>query len=448
MKRLRLLTIFIAGLLILAAGCSSTSTGSKEDEINLMFVSHTFVDAIKPLIPEFEKETGLKVNYEVLAEEPAFEKLLADLSSGTGEYDLFMTSPLKNWQYISAGWVEPLDSYVEKAPESWEFNDFIPGIVDSGRWTKEPLHGVGEGELWALPINYESYNLSYRPSLLEKYNLKVPETYEELSEMITELNGKELTDDEGKTVFPIVTRFNKYWDLTYLTFGTMLQSYGVELINENNEVAIDSPQSIEATELFVKMLKEGSPDGAGLFSWYEALQGFTSGQYIFSLNEADSFASTYENDKESAVHDDVGYAMIPMGPDNVRNSSIWVWSLAMNSASQNKDGAWKFLEWVTSKDIMIDTHLAGNMNPVRSSAWDNEEVSAMVKQWGAEEGQYLSVLEETSQITKLQLNPHPQIARALDIWAEAVQKSYYGEATVEDSLKQAAEQIEKVLLDE
>lgn len=454
MKKLTsLLLVFV--LVFTLAGCGKNSEsgaqtgGASGEEINLLLVSHTFVDALTPLIPEFEENTGIKVKYEVLAEGPAFEKLLADLSSGTGNYDLFMTSPINNWQYIAAGWVEPLDDYINdpaKTPAEWDVDDFVPGILNSGRWNGENLGGVGEGQLWALPVNYESYMLAYRPSLLKKYNLEVPETYEELAAMVEELSQMDLTDENGQKIYPIVTRFDKYWDLTYLTFGTMLQSYGVELIDENGQIGIASPESIEATELFVKMIQEGSPEGAGLFTWYEALQGFASGQYLFSLNEADGFASTYENESQSQIADDVGYALTPLGPDGKRSASIWVWSMAMNAASKNKGAAWKFLQWVTSRDTMIKTHLAGNMNPVRASAWEDPEVAAMVNSWGETEGQYLSVVQEMAEVANLQLPAHPEITRVLDIWAEAVQQAYYGADTVENALKKAAAEIENVLL--
>ncbi|MUG44385.1 ABC transporter substrate-binding protein [Paenibacillus woosongensis] len=458
-KQISLLAIAIL-ILFSLVGCGQKAPGNQVssggngggttqgEEINLLLVSHTFVDALKPLIPEFEKETGIKVKYEVLAEGPAFEKLLADLSSNTGIYDVFMTSPINNWQYISGGWVEPLDDYIadkSKTPDSWDFNDFVPGIVNSGRWTGEPLKGVGEGKLYALPINYESYNLAYRPSILKKYNLEVPKTYEDLGKMVTELSKLNMTDENGQKIYPIVTRFDKYWDLTYLTLGTMLQTYGVHLIDDNGEVVIDSPESIEATKLFVDMIKQGSPEGAGLFTWYEALQGFASGQYLFSLNEADGFASTYENKDQSQVSDDVGYALTPEGPDGSRSASIWVWSLGMNSASKHKDAAWKFLQWTTSREVMIKTHLAGNMNPVRASAWEDPEVAAMVQSWGEKEGQYLSIVQEMSKVAGLRLPAHPEITRFLDIWAEAVQKAYYGQETVENALKDAADQIRRSL---
>jgi len=64
------------------------------ERIRLLFVSHPFVDSVRPLLPEFEEKTGIKVDVEVLAEVPAFDKLLMDLQSKAGTYDVFMTDPL------------------------------------------------------------------------------------------------------------------------------------------------------------------------------------------------------------------------------------------------------------------------------------------------------------------------------------------------------------------
>ncbi|MBN9021365.1 MAG: extracellular solute-binding protein, partial [Rhizobiales bacterium] len=155
----------IAGAIGLAASTAAHAevdwkqeSGSK---INLLLISHPFVESLKPLLPEFTALTGIEVTFEELAEQPGFEKLLADLSSGTGTYDAFMTSPLNNWQYATAGWLEPLDPFIGDAgltdAAAYDIEDFAPGVLASGRWTREPMKGIGEGDLWGLPINYETY---------------------------------------------------------------------------------------------------------------------------------------------------------------------------------------------------------------------------------------------------------------------------------------------------
>jgi multiple sugar transport system substrate-binding protein len=410
-------------------------------ELNVMLIEHPFVGSLKPLLPEFEQETGIKVNLEVLNEQQGFDKLQADLSSGAGNYDVFMTDPLHNWQYAAANWVEPLDGYLDNpavTPDEYDVEDFVPGIFSAGRWNRELLSGLGEGELWALPINYESYNLTYRPSLLEKAGVEVPQTYDELLAAIPKLEAS-----LGDNQHPVVTRFDKYWDLTYLTMGSMLQSYGVELLTPDGEVGIATDASVEATDKFIDIVKSGSPSDASAFTWYEVLQGMAGGRYALAMDEADLFSATYENPDESAISDDVGYALIPEGPEG-RKAGAWIWQVSMNANTDDKGAAWTFMQWLTSADTLLQTHLNGNMNPVRSSAWDDPELSKMVEQWGAEPGQYRDVVEATAEIAEIRYPPHPELTRALDIWAEAIQKSFFDGKTREH-LESARDEIARIL---
>lgn len=413
--------------------------------LNALLISHPFVDSLQPLLAEFEELTGMTVQLEVLAEQAGFEKLLSDLSSGTGTYDVFMTSPLNNWQYASAGWVEPLDGYLANAAltsAAYDVEDFAPGIWGAGKWTLEPMTGIGEGQTWAVPINFETYLLAYRPSIFEARGLEVPETYEELLEIAPQLAG---TDANGQPVYGVITRFDKYWDLPYLTFGTMLESYGVEMIDAEGNLGVCSPESIAATEDFLQLITTSSPPGAGAFTWYDALQGFASGQYALSVFEADLFAPVYEDPEQSQVSDDVGYAPTPLGPTGERQSGAWIWQMSMSSASKNKDAAWLFLQWLTSKETMVKTHLGGNMNPVRASAWEDPDVAAMVQAWGAEPGQYIETVQIMSEVAGIRFPPHPELTRMLDRWAEAVQQSYFEGGNVEQNLCAAQEDIARIL---
>ena len=434
-----------AGAALLGASTAAVSyefdwKQQEGSSVNVLLVSHQFVDALKPLVPEFEEMTGITVSLDVLAEQAAFEKLLADLSSQAGSVDVFMTSPLNNWQYATANWLEPLDEFIDNPAlthPDYDVGDFFQGVLNSNRWTRVPMQGIGEGPLWALPINSESYLMAYRPSVFEELGLEVPETYDELLAIADKLNT-------GSAEFGLITRFDKYWDLPYLTFGTMLQSYGVEMIDADGNLQICSDASVRATDDFVTLIKTASPEGAGAFTWYEALQGFASGQYALSLNEADLFAPVYQDAEQSEVSDDVGYAPTPLGPDGTRKAGAWIWSMSMNAASKNKEAAWLFLSWVTSKDTMIATHLAGNMNPVRASAWENSGVVAMVNSWGETPGQYSDVTATMAAVAAVRFPPHPELTRMLDRWAQAVQEVYFNGTDTRAALCEAQDDIGKM----
>ena len=226
---------------------------------------------------------------------------------------------------------------------------------------------------------------------------------------------------------------------------TMLQSYGVQMINDAGELGICSDASVQATDDFVTLIQTASPEGAGSFTWYEALQGFSSGQYAMSLNEADLFAPVYEDPEQSTITDDVAYAPTPLGPEGERAAGAWIWSMSMNAASDNKDAAWLFLEWATSPDTMVATHLAGNMNPVRASAWENAEVAALVESWGSEPGQYREVTGTMAEVAAIRFPPHPELTRALDRWAAAIQDVYFNGTDTREALCAAQDEIQSML---
>lgn len=436
------LTLLLALLLPLAVAQDFDWRKHEGANVNLLLVSHPFVNALVPLLPDFTALTGISVTYEELSEQPAFEKLLADLSSRTGTYDAFMTSPLNNWQYATAGWLEPLDAFIEDATRTspaYDVGDFAPGILGAGRWTRVPMQGIGEGPLWALPINYETYLLAYRPSVFEAKGLSVPTTYQELLEVAP------LLSDPTRNFYGVITRFDTYWDLPYLTFGTMLASYGVEMIRPDGSLGICSPESIAATQDFIQLISSAAAPGAGAFTWYESLQGFASGQYAMSVNEADLFAPVYQDPRQSAISDDVGYAPTPLGPTGERAAGAWIWQMSMNAGSQRKDATWLFLQWLTSKETMVATHLAGNMNPVRRSAWENPEVAAMVNAWGAYPGQYIETVQVMAEVAGINFPPHPELTRMLDRWAGAIQRSFFEGGNVEANLCAAEQEIARML---
>ena len=196
--------------------------------------------------------------------------------------------------------------------------------------------------------------------------------------------------------------------------------------------------------LFVSILKKSSPAGAGAFTWSDAMQGFASGQYAMAFNEADLFAPTYQDPKQSKVTKDIGYAVTPEGPAG-RKAGTWLWSMSMNSATKNEIASWLFLQWVTSPDIMIKTHLNGNMNPVRASAWQDPQVAKLVDSWGETPGQYKDVVSEMGKVAQILYPPHPELTRALDVWAGAIQKTYFGKGTAKQNLCSAQTEITKIL---
>ena len=142
---------------------------------------HPFTESLRPLLPHFEELTGIKVAYVILPEEEFFEKLLIDLSSGGGIFDVYMTSPMFEWRYQYAGWIEDLNQFwnnSELTDQEWyDRDDFYEKPLRANMWDGTIGGGLGQGRWNAIPVMAEFFCQVYREDLREKWGLTVPTNY-------------------------------------------------------------------------------------------------------------------------------------------------------------------------------------------------------------------------------------------------------------------------------
>lgn len=195
------------------------------ETLSILLNRHPWTDATEPLFGEFEELTGIKLEYDILSEEEYMEKLLIDLSTGAGIYDVFMAGAVFEWQYSHGGWIKPLDKYLNDptlTPPDYDFNDFYPGLVKSHRWDGKLGSAAGEGPLWAIPIQQEVHMLYYNKWLLDKLGIEVPTTYEEFYEAArkatTVIDGVQYRGVSSLLGRSWATLDNGYWT-PYATMG-------------------------------------------------------------------------------------------------------------------------------------------------------------------------------------------------------------------------------------
>lgn len=437
--------LVIVAMVMPAAQAADPEFDWKQEEgktINLILVRHAYSDSTVPLLPEFEELTGITVEYDILSEEEYREKLLIDLSTGAGTYDIFMTGPVSNWQYAPAGWMEPLDDYINDpslTSPDWDFEDFWPSLIAASRWNLEPGSGVGEGPLWALPVNEEGYALFYRKDLFEEKGIDVPETYEELYETAKALNG---TEWDGKKLSGFVARGNRSWPTIHTGYGSLFWTWGGEDFDENFKCVIDSPEGVAATELWGKIMSETAPADVVDYTWYDAQEAFAAGKAAMFI-DADHMSEAFENPEKSQVAGKVGYAVPPKGPNGEDpKTNLWVWSIAMTSASKEKNAAWLWLQWASSKDILTRSAVKGNINPCRISVAEAPEVMEYMEDWGDYQETYIYLLDE---VVGLRWAPLQEQSEVGDLWAVAVQEVILGAKDAQQALDDAAAVIDKTI---
>lgn len=442
----------MAMTVVLLAGCAQNEEPSRgpesyevdgfdwrnyeDEEVNVLLSEHPLAASIKNNAAEFEEKTGIEVNVESLNETDYMVKVLSELQSGSGSYDVFMTSQPMNYQYATAGWIEDLQPWVDDTTQTapdYDVEDFYPALIEAERWDGTDFGGAGEGGLWAIPANEEGYALFYRKDILEKHGVAVPQTIDDLIAAARELDG---TTYAGKTISGFVSRGDKTYP-TLNPFSTFAGAYGARDVTDG-KASVNSPQAVAAVTKWVELMQY-APDAASTYTWYEAQQDFLAGNAAFYI-DADHMAPDFEREG-SAIAGKVGYAEPPAGPKG-RTSSLWLWSLGMNASSEHKGAAWQFIQWATSKEQLTAAIAEGNMNPTRISVAESPEMAEATAGWGGYNQTWKKIL---SGYAHWHYAPSGTWTEVGDIWAMGIQRAILGEATPQEAMDDAAEQIDVVI---
>lgn len=389
MNKARILLIALVALAMLAAGCTAPAPAQPAaeqqpaaseaaapegyncqayagEEVRFLANKHPWTAAIEEYVPQFEEETGIKVNLEILPEDQFRQKVLVELTTGAGTVDVFMSMPpQEGLKYHSAGWYEPLNDYLTNASitsPDYEPDDFLPGVMGA-----ETI----EGDIIGIPIMMENEVLYYRKDIFEEKGIEPPKTMDELEQTAAELTDKENDfygfDARGKGAAAVTQ------------FSTFLYNFGGEWLDENRNPIINQPEAVQAFEFYGKLLREYGPPGATNNHWYEASSILAQGKAAM-YTDANSLFSVVEDPESSTVVGKIGYAMMPEGPAG-NHPYVSVWGISMASSSQHKEASWCLMQWLTSKDIVKNAQMKGIPGGRRSVWADPDGASAFPADW-------------------------------------------------------------------
>ncbi|HEX5540289.1 MAG TPA: sugar ABC transporter substrate-binding protein [Micromonospora sp.] len=343
----------VAALGLSACGGGEDSAGSNTVRVTL--ANHVWTDNIKQALPEFEEQTGLKVELTQLGEDQLSDQYNVKLNAGSSEIDVMMYRPLQEGRLFAKNkYLADLTEKVESNKE-WDFRDFQAGPVQATTY---------EDKVVGVPIITEQEVLYYRKDLLEKAGLNPPETLDELQAAAAKIQA------ENPGIAGFVARTGKSAAVTQ--FSSFLYSFGGDFIDGSGKAAVNTPEAKQAYAYYGGLLRDHGPENVSTdMSWPEAMAIFTQGKAAF-YTEANSLYKNATDPDKSKVSDTVGFAPFPAGPAGSKPYNVPSWALGINDASGNKSNAWKFIEWATSKEQMLTQQKAG-VPGARDSVWSSPE---------------------------------------------------------------------------
>ena len=411
-------------------------------QIKLLLNKHPYSDALLYHLVEFTTQTGIKVTFDVFHEEEYFAKVTEALSSRSPEYAVFMTGAYQIWEYAHQGYIENLRPYMEDAQKTtpnWEQADFFQNLLDALSWSLvpgEPLGTPGAPQ-WALPWGFETNTLVYRKDIFAKHGLTPPQDLPGLLALCAKL--KELEPD----MIPIVVRGTRSWATIHPGFLSSYASYGAKDYDPFPQPAMNSPQAVEMTTLWMDMVKNYGPEDWSLYTWYDCSKALGNGRAVM-MYDADIVGYFQNQIGASMAAGKLAWAPGPGAPGAEPTANMWIWALAMNAHTTDKDAAWYFLQWASGKNFLL-RGIQGRfsmVNPVRKSIWEHSEFKFKLKGYT----DYYETFQKIIANCRVYFTPQPLFFETTTEWAAALQEIFNGRDTKE-ALDALVEKLEHLLRD-
>lgn len=305
--------------------------------LNVSCWSAPYAKWLADYLPEFEEQTGMKVNYET----PSFpiynQRVDLELSTKGSAYDVLNITFIYTSRWIGAGWFTPLEEFIKdpnKTPPDWEPEDFLEGVVKPMRDQKGVIHG--------FPWIADAYiSAAARYDLVEQAGFGMPNNFDELMQVLKAVHKK-----EGVAGFVNENHHGWTWIPYLMGFG------GKVFRNPPDDLmpVLDSPEAIEAAEFYANILRNYAPSGVLSYLYDQALQTLKQGRAnLITFNHA--WLLQLGDPKTSKVANTVNYALMPAGPKG-RFPGVASHAWGIPVGSKHKEAAWEFIKWALSKELL------------------------------------------------------------------------------------------------
>ena len=390
-------------------------------------------NAVMKVLPQFTKETGIKVEVDQLQYLAMRQKQTLELTKRKGDYDLLAYVVFSKADYVYADQVEPLARFFmnpKLADPSYDPEDLIDGYLQNigvAGGKKGYLPGP-TGALFGIPFGSETSVLGYRKDIFDKHGLKPPKTYDELLELACKIPQLE------KGMGGLASR-GKSGHQTSHAFLLHLAPLGGKVLDDNWKPVVNNAAGVKAGEALKKILECG-PEGATSFGFAESKNAFLQGKTAMFLDST-VVAGEVNNPQKSKIVGKVAWAPHPVG---VRaGSQTGGFGIAIPRNAQQKEAAFLLMQWLTSKKADKLIALAGG-NPSRFSTHADPEVNAKFP--------HMKVFGEALK------NADPDWRPIIPPWGKinselgtTLSKAMTGQMTVKEALDQVAERTSKIMKD-
>lgn len=342
---MKIFTTTKATIAALAIGAASAVANPYEPYAGTTIVvswpSNNHFQVAETLVNEFTDETGIEVEIDYLQYLKLRDRQLLEMSQPEGEYDVVSWVVMWKGEYVNKGLLTPLSEMYTNTrlvDPDYDIEDIADAYLQNGGVVggeKGYLPGKSGG-LYGIPFGAETSILAYRKDILEEQGIEVPTTYDELSAAMTALHeaGIPALTSRGATGHQVTAAWLFH-----------LAPMGGRIFDDKWNPVVNSQEAVKAAEFLRHVVKTG-PTGIPSYGFGDATTAFLQGDATFWLDSL-KIAALTRDPTRSKVDGKVGYAL---HPTDVRcGAETGGFAMGIPANSQNKEAAFLFIQWMTSK---------------------------------------------------------------------------------------------------
>lgn len=332
--------------------------------------------AMAELIPEFERATGIDVNYELEGHVDVIRKGEADLISGRGAFDAVMIHSVQKGRVLAADSVQFIDEFLDdeslRDPEV-RFEDFQQPVTDEltefedqrigfPNWLYNQVYWVRQG-LLENPQEQRAFEQEFG------YELGLPKTMEQVRDIAEFFDRDEGEELAGETLDQDIAGFvqegGRAASAFYGVVYNYMENFGGGIFAEDGQPDADQPQDVEGLELYQELWDFAPPGQAEMtlidipvvMGEGRAASGFVFSDFVFSVDQQG----------ESPFAGDFLYAGIPPVEEGseTRSAATEPSTIVINAAGDNPEATYLFLQWMVSPETQRKFLESGVGIPIR-----------------------------------------------------------------------------------
>lgn len=334
----------------------------------------------------FTPQSGIKVNVEIVAQ----DALLTAVVAGRGPDVVLSIGADQPVNYALRNSVEDITQFAD-------YQEVLANYTPSS-YTQYSL----DGHIYAVPETQTFNVLFYRKDILEQLELEVPDTWQELVEMLPTIQGNNMSigipsagGSSGSAVASTQVASNSA-DLSM--YYSMLFQYGGDLYNEKGtRTTVDEEAGVEAMADYIKYFND-----FGIPVFFDFVSRFRSGEMPVGVANYATYNTLMVSAPE--IRGLWDFTLIPgtekvdeNGETYIDRSDFITGSATMmikQKDEQHKQNAWEFMKWWSQTETQIRfgreieallgssaRYATANINAFSQLAWSADDIEVLLDQW-------------------------------------------------------------------